>query len=260
MSNSDLRNIANDLRTLAGRLEGLTAPDPPIYRPTIQKPDISLGSIPGNAQHISEMLGYPVPWVSNPEHFDITSNGLRAFTEPDETGSTNAQFYTDITPTDSIRISYRLSIPAHFEFGGELEHCKLGFGLGGGDFPSAGERSDNGFTLRLEQRDGKFGLYSYYKEHLGKYGKDLMSDISIDPGRWYVVQQSIKPALNEGLSDVRLLIDDKCAVNLENVDLMDPGTAISRIIFDFFYGGDSDKWSPSTDQYITVSNFQVYQS
>ena len=127
----------------------------------------------------------------------------------------------------------------------------------------------DGFSARLMWREnGQVFSYLYNpfkKDDCGDY--DAFSPITyFNKGQWYTITQEVQ--LNDVSGStvkdngfVREWLDGVQVLDLQKLKLRDKDSVfIDEIKMDTFFGGSSDDWAPTTDQYAYFDHFAVSES
>ncbi len=162
-----------------------------------------------------------------------------------------AQVYLERTggPVDEAWLSYRLRLPAGFDFvkGGKLP------GLYGGRVTSGGKIPDgtDGFSTRYMWRAGGAGeVYAYLPSSV-EHGTSLGRGAWTWPtGRWVEVVQHVRlntPGAADGVLEVT--VDGRRVLNLTSLTYRtDPELRIDGVFFSTFFGGGDASWATPVDQ------------
>ena len=211
---------------------------------------------------LTQLVRQPVTWISRPQDLTLQGGELTAVSHPTNEGSTHNQFKARLGGR-SYRLRYTMELGLEFDFGGELESGKIGFGVGGGTSPtgrppSGGSRSDDGFMFRMAHSNRKLMVYAYWKEHKQKFGKYILSDIDLIGGGVYDIDFTIQcndPGVDNGW--FLLGVNGQKALEVKQLDFMNGTPMISELIFNFFFGGSDKRWSPEGTQEVKFSNIHV---
>ncbi len=188
---------------------------------------------------------------------------------------------------DELYASYVVKLPVDFEpvKGGKLP------GLGGGTAPTGGVPVDGtrGFSARQMWRRLSSGAdgnhiyltsYMYYLDKASEWGRDLWwnspptdgwcesfddwspeAKVYLTPGTWDTL--SIKVKINTpGAADGEMLawLNGQPVLNNRAIRYRADGAESFKVglfYFSTFFGGSTDDWAPSSDQYILFDDFRV---
>ncbi len=186
---------------------------------------------------------------------------IRQKLEPTGSGSIHVVGQGVLAPSRTYTLKQSFYLEPGFDWGGENEGGKLGFGLGGGSTPTGGMLDQDGFSARLMWRGNKDGtahlaVYAYSSDRTQNlpYGDDYpLQEFQIPVGEWFTITMEVTANSNTGASDgrVRVWADDVLKLQRENIHWQARGAepTVDRIMYATFHGGNSVKWAPSTSVY-----------
>ena len=157
-------------------------------------------------------------------------------------------------------LTFDMKIDPGFEFvkGGKLH------GLGGGSATTGCKSIDpNGWSVRLMWRqEGKPVLYIYDQDRKNRCGDDIEApfDFTFKKGLWYTVSLSVILNSAVGSSDgaASLYIDGEKIIEINSLKLTgNMNSKIDYFMYNSFYGGNDQSWSPTKETFIYFDNFQV---
>lgn len=230
-------------------------------------PDDSLDFGSVNRDKISEWAGLEQwKFMTNTDYLAVNRDDagpayIRQKFEPTSQGSVRVVGMGVLAPSRVYTLQQSFYLEPGFEWGGQDEGGKLGFGLGGGSTPSGGMLDQDGFTARLMWRGNKDGtahlaVYAYSSDRTQNlpYGDDYpLQDFQIPVGEWFTVTMEITANSNTGKSDgrVRVWADGELKVQRENIHWQARGgdPVVDHLIYSTFHGGNSWHWSPSQSVY-----------
>jgi len=174
--------------------------------------------------------------------------------------SSGAQLYLARArgPVDEARLTYRLRLPAGFDFvrGGKLP------GLYGGTVTSGGSIPDgtNGFSTRYMWRARGAGeVYAYLPSSV-EHGTSLGRGAWRWPtGRWVEVEQHLRlntPGRADGLLEVR--VDGRRVWRAADLTFRTTRSLrIDGVFFSTFFGGGDVSWATPVDQAAEFSDLRL---
>ena len=194
----------------------------------------------------------------------------------DNTGG-GAQWRADLGASyDELYLSYRLRFGEDFDFvrGGKLPGFSGGTANTGGNVPDG----TDGWSARLHWRtDGSGGSpttrdtanvvqYVYHPDQPGTFGQDIRWDdgddgqwAEFESDRWYTLEQRVvinTPGENDGI--IEAWLDGEKVLEVSNLRFRDVDSfAIDQVLFSTFFGGSSDIWAPTKDEYAFYDDFVV---
>jgi len=134
-------------------------------------------------------------------------------------------------------------------------------GLYGGDSPSGGASTANGFSTRMMWRkDGQGELYLYAMNKSNQYGDSIgRGAFYFVSGRWTKVTQEV--ILNDVGYDngvARVWIDDVPVFELDGIIYRDStAVMINGIMSTIFFGGSNSTWAATRDEYVDHGNYVI---
>jgi hypothetical protein len=181
-----------------------------------------------------------------------------------------AQWRSNIGGTrDTLMLRYRVFFPKGFEWvkGGKLpglcgSQCNTG-----GNIPTG----TDGWSTRIMWRsNAQLTLYLYYPGQSGTYGTDLVfkdstgKTLGVPTGVWHELVTKVSlntPATaGAGKSDgrVQAWFNGKLAVDSGGFRFRDRDTMhVNQFYFSTFYGGNTNDFSPPSDNQIFFDDFQI---
>lgn len=169
-------------------------------------------------------------------------------------------FISKVLPAgaDTLRLSYRVKLPADFMAGrgGKLPGLCGGLCNGGGAIPNGSD----GFSFRyMWTPNANAGIYAYlptsvtYGTHLG------YNQVPIKRGAWTKLTQEVK--LNTvGAFDghIKVWADDVLVYTATGLHMRSTSSLkLDSIYFDVFYGGSDDSWAAPKDTTIEFAEFAI---
>lgn len=157
-------------------------------------------------------------------------------------------------------LSFDMKLDPRFEFvkGGKMH------GLGGGTATTGCKTVDaNGWSVRLMWREqGKPVLYIYDQDRKSRCGDDIenQTGFTFHKGIWYNIAIYVK--LNSGIGSAdgvaALYINGKKLIERNGLNLTgNMSSKIDYFMYNSFYGGNDQSWSPSTITFVYYDNFKV---
>jgi len=213
-------------------------------------------------------------YVVNPNNLSITDKqseyALRQRFVPSEEGSERVTGAFRIENRTTYELKQSILFEEGFDWGGNSESGKFGFGLGGGSAPSGGKTDKDGFTVRLAwygQGDGTAtaNLYTYSVDRTQNlpYGDLLsISNFIVPVGEWFEVAMrvSMNSELDVADGSLSVLINDELMFERNNIHWQSEGEkpSIDRLIYSTFHGGNTPDWTPDETVYAQFSNICLY--
>ncbi len=195
---------------------------------------------------------------------------LRQKMVPSENGSERVLAGVKIKPARTYTLRQSVMFEPEFDWGGENEGGKLGFGLAGGSAPSGGDHQPDGFTVRFMWRghgDGTAGLsvYSYAADRPTSrtkgmsYGEDLVIEgYELPIGEWIDMQMEVttNSTLTDSDGSVRVLVNGNLLLEHDDIRWQAKGgePTIDQLLYSTFYGGNDPTWSPETTTHIRFAD------
>ncbi len=170
-----------------------------------------------------------------------------------------------IRHAEELHLRYYVRFDPGFDFvqGGKLPGLAGGASNSGGRVPNGRD----GFSVRLMwRRGGRLVVYAYLPTS-ERYGTDFRWDYggtwrALVPGRWTSLEIRVKlntPALSDG--EIDCWMDGEKACEVRNVRFRDISTLrIDNIFFSTFFGGNTDDWAPTKDEFASFDNFVLATS
>lgn len=184
---------------------------------------------------------------------------LRQQFVPTSKGTARVITGADVPEATTYRLVQSVKFEEGFDWGGDHEGGKLGFGLSGGTSPSGKTVDTAGFSARFMWRGNRDGtayivVYSYAADRPGASGEDFPLAGFLAPiGEWFDLTMEIQMNSSTGASDGRMrawangeLLLDEGGVAWQTSG----GTpVIDNLYFSSFYGGATSEWSPGRTTY-----------
>ena len=183
----------------------------------------------------------------NELQIDKSSNTLLANFIPNNKGSNHIQFGFILPPKRSYTVQQSVKFDKDFIFGGKNITGKLGYGLGGGSYPSGGKLKTDGFSCRFiwrKHRSGDLHIALYvYKYDSKKWGDDFeIKNYIVKPGEWINLEMQVmlNSAINRSDGGLSASINGINGVKMTNMKFWSTGKkpSIDRLEFALFFGGD----------------------
>lgn len=232
------------------------------------------GSI--NAGTLSSLTGFDnLLYTDNLRRLSVGESAdgrisLRQKMVPDASGSERVLAGARLKPARTYTLRQSVLFEPGFDWGGENEGGKLGFGLAGGTAASGGELQPDGFTVRFMWRghgDGSAGLsvYSYAANRVTSrvkgqsFGEDLVvEDYRLPIGKWIDMQLKVTANSTLEASDgsVSVRVNGKLLLQRDHIQWQAAGgrPEIDQLIYSTFYGGNDSSWSPESTTYIRFAD------
>jgi len=184
-----------------------------------------------------------------------------SFQGPSDEGSERVIAVIDLNPRLTYELKQRVYIEEGFDWGGNVESGKIGFGLGGGSAPTGGTTDKDGFTARLAFRGREDGtaeatvyLYSADRTQNLPYGDEFsIPNFVIPIGEWFDVAMriTVNSEHDKADGDILVAINDEAFLERTGMQWQTEGDQpnIDRLIFSSFHGGNSSEWSPESTVY-----------
>ncbi len=195
-----------------------------------------------------------------------TRKALRQKLAPASKGSTRSVARAGLAPSKTYRLTQSVYFEPEFDWGGEHEGGKLGFGLGGGSAPTGGLVRTDGFTLRFMWRGNQDGtahiaLYSYAADRSQSlpYGDDYpLVGFDAPVGRWFelAMEVTVNSSTGEADGSVRAWADGQLRVERNNIAWQTSGSQpmVQDLFYTTFYGGNDSSWSPDSTTHVRFSD------
>lgn len=209
-------------------------------------------------------------YIVNPKYLSIHDDGnklsLRQKFEPSSNGSPRVLASINMYGHRTYELTQSLFFEEGFDWGGEVESGKIGFGLAGGSAPTGGTLQKDGFTARLTWKgngDGSasLGVYLYSSDRTQNlpYGDVLLiegRDIPI--GEWFKAKLVVTLNSSFGSSDgsLSLSMNDDVLIWNNNIQWQSQGHSlvVDKLLYSSFYGGSTSAWAPDYTTYARVSD------
>jgi len=239
-----------------------------VYLP---KPHIAFDSIDAD---LVKSWNHSLAYIVNAHNLSITAsqsrNALRQRFVPSEQGSERVIGAFTVDSRTTYELKQSIFIEKGFDWGGEIESGKFGFGLGGGSAPSGGKTDKDGFTVRLAwvgDSDGtvtaNFYTYSVDRTQNLPYG-DLhtIPNFTVPVGEWFDVAMRVTVNSEVDVADgsLSVIIDGEPMFERKNIHWQSEGEkpTIDRVIYSTFHGGNTSEWTPDETVFAQFSNICLY--
>ena len=159
---------------------------------------------------------------------------------------------------EELYVSYRLRFDEGFDFvrGGKLPGLFGGEGNVGGDVPDG---SDGWSGRMMWREEGAATQYIYHPDQPGMFGEYFYWDRRFEPGVWHTVEMHFTmntPEMHDGTLET--WFDGAEALQLEGLRFRDVDTfAIDGFYLVTFFGGGTDDWNASKDEYIYFDDIVI---
>jgi hypothetical protein len=221
----------------------------------------------------------PVPWTEGIERASIVYDAqlqrtvLKIFYPAKKFGNklTGTQWKTYLDRGhEHLVLTYRVKFESGFDFvkGGKLPGFSGGHRPGHPNSVVSGGYKPNGkdgWSARIMWRPGgKIVQYLYHPDQLGKYGDNLPWLIDGNPavfvpGQWHTVRTEIRmnsPGRNDGI--LRSWLDGAQVLDRNDIRFRDISKIeIDALCFSTFFGGDTQSWATTKDEYTYFDSFSV---
>ncbi len=214
-------------------------------------------------------------YVVNPQNLSVVTtterNSLRQRFIPSDEGSERVVANIRVEARTTYELKQSIFFEEGFDWGGEVQSGKFGFGFGGGSAPTGGTTDEDGFTARLAWRgrednttaDATLYLYSADRTMNLPYGDEIkIPNFVIPIGEWFDVKLRLTVNSEHELADgvITVHLNDELLLERENIQWQTAGDkpVIDRLIFSSFHGGNSTAWSPSEVVYAQFANTCLY--
>jgi len=217
-----------------------------------------------------------VRFVTNPEQLSVDEgidggSSLRQRFTPSEKGSLRVVAAINLEPSSVYELEQSIMFEEGFDWGGEVESGKFGFGLAGGSAPTGGTVANDGFSARLLWKghgDGTASpgayLYSVDRDQNPPYGDEFeFSDYKIPTEQWFKITMRLLTnsdlEKNDGVFQV--WIDGQLFFERKSIQWQSDGASpvIDQILYSSFHGGNSERWSPENVVYSRVANICIFK-
>ena len=169
------------------------------------------------------------------------------------------QFVKPLPKSDEYYLDYEIKFQDGFEFvlGGKLP----GLTSGGSEY-TGGTHPDNGegWSARyMWVKEGEIIVYFYHMDMKKKWGDAIKMNTTFKTGQWYRITQHIKLNKADKFNGImEVWIDGVKVLNDTDVRYrLAPLGMIDTFYFSTFYGGNTAKWAPPSDNYCYFDNFIV---
>jgi len=165
-------------------------------------------------------------------------------------------------PHDEVYFSYRIKFKPGFEWvlGGKIPGLRAG-----PSWPGFGPPPwDNGFVGLLMWKPNHIVFYYYHHDQVGDYGDTEYWDPIIESGEWYTITIRVVMSTvdeeggnNDGILEGFLngeLARQITGLRLRNLE----SVGVDRLYVTSFFGGDTEDWASTRDEWIEVDDFYVF--
>lgn len=185
---------------------------------------------------------------------------------PTQEGTTHVSARGELSPAASYRLTQSFYLEPGFDWGGENEGGKLGFGLGGNTAPTGGMTNEDGFSARIMWRgrgddSARFSLYIYSSDRSQNlpFGDDyIIEDYSVPIGEWVEVTMEVttNSTISKADGSFRFWINNQLKLNERNIQWQAKGAkpAVDRLLYSTFHGGSDSTWSPAATVFVRTSS------
>ena len=215
-------------------------------------------------------------YVLNPEELSVDSGlgGQRALRQrftPSDKGSLRVVASINLALANTYEVEQSIMFEPGFDWGGEVESGKFGFGFAGGSAPTGGNVADDGFSARLLWKGNGDGtasagayVYSVDRTQNLPYGDEfIFPDFTIQPGDWFQVKLRLTTNSGHEQNDgvLQVWINDKLLFDRKGIRWQSNGEQpmIDQVLYSSFHGGNTDQWSPENVVYARVSDMCVFK-
>lgn len=219
----------------------------------------------------------PLRYVTNPQHLSIETgaDGHTAFRQrfiPSKRGSYRVVVSVNVEPSRTYELEQSVKFEPGFQWGGEVESGKFGFGFAGGSAPTGGKVADDGFSARMIWRGNGDGtaaagvyLYSVDRTLNLPFGDEFMiPDFTIPVDEWFRVKIRVTANSSHDASDglMQVWINDELSLVREGIQWQSAGgqPLIDQVMYSSFHGGNTDQWSPQNEVYARFGDLCVYKN
>ncbi len=203
-----------------------------------------------------------------PSRVDLANNGIRVKLLADKlSGSGGIVANVDLQPAPEYKVTYDVMFPEDFIWG---RGGKVGFGLRLGDGNTGCDKADdgNGGSARIMWYTNDAGVttlrpYLYYYDMPDDCGDNpgsvYPSSGSIEKGKWYKIEMTVKSNLSENKDGhIKVIINGTVvldsAIRWTNKNSK---RLINRLAFSTFRGGSQSHWMVDEDTFIHFDNLKV---
>ncbi len=214
-------------------------------------------------------------YAVNPHNLSVVNtteqNSLRQRFVPSEDGSERVVANFAVEARTTYELKQNIFFEEGFDWGGDIQSGKFGFGLGGGSAPTGGTTDKDGFTARLSWRGREDGTAAYANLYLYSadrtlnlpYGDEIkIPNLVIPVGEWFEVTLRLTVNSVHDLADgeITVHLNGELLLERENIQWQTAGEkpVINRLILSSFHGGNSSAWSPSETVYAQFANICLY--
>jgi hypothetical protein len=225
----------------------------------------AFGGVTGDA--LATEFARAPDWLNRIDELSVIAEtqgrSLRQRYTPTSEGSPVVMFPMPIAGGMEVWLSYRMLFETGWEWvkGGKLP------GLGGGTYPTGGQRDDNGFSARFMWRtNGELSVYAYHHDRPTVYGEDFYL-VQTDGTRWrapinqwFTIRQRIKMNASGSTYDgeVEAWIDGERKLLKTGLRWRKNTTyTCDAFLYSTFYGGADPSWAPSRITYARFDDFKV---
>jgi len=261
-------------------------PEPEVFaEPLASKNVVIVGGNPGDAQCLNfgtEDIGFGsvkdthwqqwVPdfrYVKGEEFLSVEkdadgSSVLRHKYVPSSRGTERVLTGSRLPQHRTYRLTESVFFEPDWDWGGDFEGGKLGFGFGGGTTPTGGIIDPAGFTARVMWRGNKDGtsrlsIYSYAADRPGQYGEDIfLGNYLVPIGEWVQITYEVttNSSINKSDGRVRAWVNGEQLLDRGGIGWQLAGDKpfIDSFSYSSFYGGATERWSPSKTTFVKLKD------
>jgi|GEM_PF-3070694 len=219
----------------------------------------------------------PLRYTTNPNLLAVVDGpedrpALRQRFVPSSRGSERVVASMNLPPRRTYEVEHSAYFEPGFQWGGEVESGKFGFGLAGGSAPTGGKIADDGFSARFIWKgkgDGtaSVGVYVYSVDRTQNlpYGDEFeLPGFTISPGEWFRAKMRLTTNSELSAKDgkIEIWIDDELLFERDGIQWQSAGEgpAIDQVQFSSFHGGNTDQWSPADEVHARFADMCVYKN
>ena len=261
MANSEAADAASrsrdnvDQSGHSGTAQCLQLPDTPTIRGSIVRDDVT--------------RWFPVKHLEFFTNAGLLSTGLKANGDPylqqklvpTSEGSERVVGRAELDASRTYNLTQSIYLQKGFDWGGQNEGGKLGFGLGGNTSPTGGDTRSDGFSARFMWRgngDGSARLvvYAYTADRRQNppYGDDyILQNFQVPVGEWFTVTLEVtaNSTTERANGTLRAWVNDDLKLHRTGIHWQaeGPEPVVDRLLYATFHGGNDVSWSPAEAVY-----------
>ncbi len=178
---------------------------------------------------------------------------------PSSIGTDRGIMGANLSEARTYRLVESIKLEDGWDYGGDHEGGKIGFGFSGGASPSGGKVDPKGFSVRTMFRGnfdgtGRLVIYSYAADRPSYVGEDYeIGDFVIPIGEWFDVAMEVTTNSSTSASDgsVRVWVNGELELDKSGIAWQTGGgqPLIDNLYYSNFYGGGNPGWSPDRTTY-----------